>query len=215
MRGMRWLLLVAIAVIVGVVSTAYRTQKTTLAKVSPSKPKSLPDGIKTLSEKYSYERNEAGRPIGPDGRPCPKYGITADENRMVSDSSRIYMTGVTLKLYNAKCLTYTLVKSAAANFFPNNDQFFAAGEVEITLDVPIVGAPKHQLVSIKTSAVTLDTTKGSAQTDKPAQFTFLNGDGTATGASYDPQSRELELKADVVLHRHPPGVKPMTVEAGH
>ena len=208
MRGMRWLLLVAIAAIVGVVSITYRTQKEVLRDGSPPAPKSLPEGIKSVSEKYSYERNEPNRP-------CPKYGITAAENRMVADSSRVDMTGVSLKLYSASCKTYNLVKTATAQFYPNDERFKEDGEVEITLNVPIHGAPPHQLVSIKTSGVTLDTNTGSATTDRPAKFTFLNGDGTATGAAYNPQTRELELKADVVLHRHPPQGKPMTVEAGH
>ena len=208
MRGMRWLLLVAIAAIVGGVSITYQTQKKDLAKEAPPKPPSLPRDVQNLSKNYSYERNEKGRP-------CPRYGVTATEYRMAQDASRVDMSNVSLKLYNSKCTTYNLVKTASAQFFPNDNRFFSEGEVEMTLDVPLNGAPKHQLVSIKTSGVTLDTTVGSASTEKPTKFTFLNGDGSATGATYNPQSRELELKSDVVLHRHPPDSKPMTVEAGH
>ena len=71
------------------------------------------------------------------------------------------------------------------------------------------------MVSIKTAGVTLDTNSGRAETDQWAVFTFENGDGTATGAYYDPDTHELQLKKDVVVHRHPPDVKPMTIEAGN
>ena len=124
------------------------------------------------------------------------------------------MRDVTLKLYNKDCKSYNLVKTGEASFFANENRFFSEGQVQITLQVPVEGQPKHELVSIKSAGVTLDTNTGHADTDQWVVFTFENGDGTATGATYDPDAHQIILKKDVIVHRHPPDVKPITIESG-
>ncbi len=208
MRGSRWLLLVAIVAIIGGVSYTYRAQKQAIKAAAPSKPQALPDDLNFVGDGSTWSQK-------PSNRACEKYFIEAGSHRQLKDSSRVDMRDVTLKLFNKGCTAYNLIKTAEASFFSNENRFYSQGAVQITLNVPIQGGAKHELVSIKTAGVTLDTNTGRAETDQPAVFTFENGDGTATGAFYDPDTHELQLKKDVVVHRHPPHVKPMTIEAGN
>ncbi len=200
-------MLVAIAAIFGGVLVTYQEQKTMIRAAALAKPASLPDDLNFVGDNTHWSQKPANRD-------CDKYYIEAGSHRQLKDSSRVDMRDVTLKLYSKDCKSYNLIKTAEASFFANENRFYSEGQVQITLEVPIQGEPKHELVSIKTAGVTLDTNSGHADTDQWAVFTFENGDGQATGATYDPDSHELQLKKDVLVHRHPPDVKPMTIEGG-
>jgi lipopolysaccharide export system protein LptA len=208
MRGTRWLLLVAIVAIICGVSLTYRAQKRAIKLNALTKPQALPENLNFVGDGTTWSEKASDRA-------CEKYFISADSNRQSKDSSRVDMRGVTLKLFNKACTSYNLVTTAEASFFNNEKRFYSQGDVQITLSVPMEGKPTHELVSIKSAGVTLNTDTGRAETDQPAAFTFENGDGTATGAYYDPDTHELQLKKDVVVHRHPPGIKPMIIEAGN
>lgn len=206
MRGARWFLLVAIVAIFGGLTVTYLQQKRTIKAASLARPQSLPDDLNFIGEHTSWSEKPADRG-------CDKYFIDAGSHRQLKDSSRVDMREVTLKLYNKDCKSYNLVKTAEASYFSNEHRFYSEGQVQITLSVPIQGESKHELVSIKSAGVTLNTDSGHADTDQWCIFTFENGDGSATGATYDPDSHELQLKHDVIVHRHPPDVKPITIEA--
>ncbi|HEX3875699.1 MAG TPA: LptA/OstA family protein [Bryobacteraceae bacterium] len=207
MRGARSFLLVAIVAIFGGVLVTYVQQKKTIKAASPARPQSLPDDLNFVGEHSTWSEKSANSA-------CEKYLIGADSHRQTKDSARLDMRGVELKLFSKDCKSYNLVKTAEATYFTNEHRFYSEGQVEITLSVPMQGESKHQLVSIKTAGVTLNTDNGHADTDQWAIFSFENGDGTATGATYDPDSHMLQLKKDVIVHRHPPEMKAMTIEGG-
>ena len=207
MRGARWLLLVAMAAIVGGVSLTYRAQKKVLHDQSPAKPEALPPELNSAARQWNWtETDEKG---------CKTAFITADDFKQVKDSSRVDLKNVSLKIFKPCKDIYNLVKSAAATFYAADHRLYSENEVEITLAVPTEGEPPANLVSIHSSGVTFDSNGGRAETDRPSTFTFRFGDGRATGASYDPSTRELHMKSNVEVHFHPAGVnaRPMTVEA--
>src|ERR1700677_1485565 len=189
MRGTRWLLLVAIVAIVCGVSFTYRAQKRAIKLNALTKPQALPEDLNFVGDGTTWSEKASDRP-------CEKYFIEAGSNRQSKDSSRVDMRDVTLKLFNRACTSYNLVKTAEASFFNNEKRFYSQGDVQITLSVPMEGQPKpqHELVSIKSAGVTLNTDTGRAETDQPATFSFENGDGTSTGAYYYPDTHELQLK---------------------
>ena len=161
--------------------------------------------------------------------------------REVKDSSRTELKQVTLRLPSRKGDSYNLVKcSAEATFFKNDHRLYCEGEAKITLDVPgpllanttqdchsddqaetseaiaRSNEPKRQLVVIETAGLTMDTDNHRADTDRPSTFTFARGTGKATGATYDPETHELQMKSDVEVHYAPesPNAKPMLIQAG-
>ena len=148
MRGARWLLLVAIAAILGGIGVTYRTQRRALREQSPPKPQALPSDLNSTAEHYVYCQSDKGRTVS-----C----VEAREFRQSKDSSRVDLKDVILKVYNKDASGFDLIKSAAATFFKDDNRFTADGEVDITLGVPAVGEPPHTLVSIHTSGVNLDT----------------------------------------------------------
>jgi lipopolysaccharide export system protein LptA len=210
MRGTRWLLLVAIAAILGGVGLTYRAQKKVLREQAPPQPAALPTGLNSSAKRWHFTDTDlkTGRVIA---------DIDADDFRQVKDSDRVDLKDVTIQIPNKDDATNDVVKSAAAEFFSADHHLYSEGEVEITLRVPKEGPPKRTLVSIKSSGVNFDSDTFRATTDRPSTFLFQNGDGCSTGATYDPTTHELNLNSDVEVHWNPPGpnAKPIKIETQH
>ena len=207
MRGARWLLLVAMAAIIGGVGLTYRAQQKMLREQAPAKPPALPPELNSSSNNWRWTET--------DSKGCRTANIEADEAREAKDSSRVELKNIALKLYKHCADNFDLVKSASATFFSNEHRLYSDGEVEITLGVPADDPGKANLVSIRSSGVTFDSNSGRAETDRPSSFTFRNGDGKATGASYDPTTRQLNMKKDVEVNWRStrPNADPMKIEA--
>jgi lipopolysaccharide export system protein LptA len=205
---MRWLLLVAIAAILGGVVYQYRAQKRLLARDTPVAPAPLSTELKSSAEHWHYRDTDLKT-----GR--IKSDIDAESMQQVKDASRVDLKNVTLKIYGRDGKTYDLVKSASATFNTAEKSLYSQGDVEITLDLPIQGPPAGQPTVIKTSGLTCDSNTGRVDTDQPSSFVFQKGDGRAKGATYDPSSHELVMKSDVEVHWNPPGpnAKLMKIEA--
>jgi lipopolysaccharide export system protein LptA len=208
MRGTRWLLLAAIAAILGGIGYTYRVQKKAQEQQAPPKPAPLPINLNSSSQLYYWRETDTKT-----GRVTDIY---AEDVRELRDSPRVDLKGVTLKLYSEAGDTYDLVKCSEASFFKNEHRLYADGDVEITLKVPAVGEPKRELISIRTSGVTFGSTTGRAETDRPSSFIFDRGSGSATGASYDPATHALVMKSNAQLNWRPGGPKgkTMKIEAG-
>ncbi|MEO8597191.1 MAG: LPS export ABC transporter periplasmic protein LptC [Candidatus Solibacter sp.] len=209
MRGMRWLLLVAIAAILAGVVYQYRAQQKLRAGSLPETPSPLAANLSATSEHWHYRDTDLKT-----GR--IRSDIEAVGFQQNKDSSRVDLKDVTMKIYGKDGTTYDLVKSAAATFNTAEKSLFSQGDVEITLNLPAQGAPVRPPTVIKTAGVTCDSNTGRVDTDQPSSFVFEKGDGKATGATYDPTNHELLMKRDVEVHWNPPGknAKPMKIEAG-
>ncbi len=207
MRGARWLLLVAMAVIIGAVGLTYRAQKRILRDQAPSPPAALPLELNSSAVNWHWRETNQNRST---------VEIWAKDFKQVKDSSRVDLTQVELRLYKKDGDSFDLIKSAAAAFFAGEHRLYSDGEVEITLDVPVEGKPTSDLVSIHSSGVNFDSNTGMAETDRLSTFTFRNGDGKSTGASYNPGEHQLEMKKDVEVHWRGKGPhsKPMKIEGG-
>ena len=207
MRGTRWLLLVAILAIICGVGLTYRAQKRALREQSPARPARLPDELNSTAQKWTYSETTSA---------YTKIEAAADDFREARDSSRVDLRGVTMKIHSKTGRTYDLVQSAAAAFFKAEHRLRSDGEVQITLNIPEEGQPKHAPVSIKSSGVDLDTESGRVETEQPSSFVFENGNGSSTGAFYDPLSHQLLMKRDARLEwkTKGPHSKPMLVEGG-
>jgi lipopolysaccharide export system protein LptA len=207
MRGTRWLVLVAIAAILGGVGLTYRAQKKVLRDQAPPQPAALPTELNSSAKHWHFTDTDlkTGLVIA---------DIDAADFRQVKDSDRVDLNDVTISIPNKDDATNDVVKSAAASFFSSDHHLYSEGEVEITLRVPKEGPPSRTLVSIKSSGVNFDSETYRATTDRPSTFIFQNGDGHATGATYDPSTHELQMTSDVEVDWNPtgPNAKPIKIE---
>ncbi len=207
MRGTRWLVLVAIAAILGGVGLTYRAQKKVLREQAPLRPAALPTELNSSAQHWHFTDTDlkTNRVIAE---------IDAEDFRQVKDSDRVDLKNVTIRIPAKDDDSYDVVKSAAAAFFSSDHHLYSEGEVEITLRVPKEGPPTRTLVSIKSSGVNFDSETYRAETTRPSSFIFENGDGRSTGATYDPNTHELQMTSDVEVDWNPPGpdAKPIKIE---
>ena len=132
MRGMRWLLLVAIAAILGGVVYQYRAQKKILARNAPPAPQPLAADLSAASQHWQFRDTDLKT-----GR--IRSDIDAESMQQVKDASRVDLKNVTMKIYGKDGQTYDLVKSAAATFNTNEKSLYSEGAVEITINLPKEG----------------------------------------------------------------------------
>lgn len=187
MRGPRWLLLLAIAAILGGIGFTYRAMKRSARAHAPAMPTELPADLHSAAQLWHWVETDT------------KTGhvraeITAEDFREVKDSSRVDLKGMKLRLPGKKDQTYDLVDAANAQFFKSEHRLFSSGDVRITLNLPMSGAMQRAPVVVNSAGVTFNTDSYRAETDSPSTFTFQNGSGKATGAYYDPGAHELRMK---------------------
>ena len=168
MRGPRWLLLLAIAAILGGIVFTYRAQKRSAAAHAPARPKDLPDDLHSSAQLWHWVETDAKT-----GH--VRADITAEDFREVKDSSRVDLKGMKLRLPGKKDDTYDLINAANAQFYKSEHRLYSEGDVEITLNLPTAGAPQRAPVVIHSAGVTFNTETYRAETDSPSTFTFQNG----------------------------------------
>lgn len=209
MRGTRWLLLVAMAAVLGGVAVKYRASKKAQHDQAIPTPAALSTDLNSSAQHWQYRDTDhkTGRIMA---------DIDAEGMQQVKDSSRVDLKNVTMRLYNKPGDKYDLVKSAAAAFSAGDHHLYSEGEVEMTLGVPVQGQAKQQSITVKSSGVSFDTVSNQVDTERPCSFTFQNGTGKSTGAFYDPATKELLMKRDVEVLWQPvgPNAKLMKIEAG-
>lgn len=208
MRGARWLLLLAIFGVVGWLGHIYKLQRHNVEQQAPQTPDLLPADVAGKSEDWHLSKfDEKGVRI---------VEIWAKTFRQEKDSSVVHLEGVRLHLFHQQRDQYDSVESPNAAFNPSEDKLYADGQVLITLAVPTESQPTHRLVAIHTSGVTFNSKTGKAATERAADFTFQNGTGRCVGATYDPNTKELQMNSAVTLHLNGKGPdgKPMQLQSG-
>ena len=209
MRRTRRLILLLLALIVGGVAVVYTIQKGTQARNAPSRPRTLPDSVSAQQEDWTYDETRDGKPF---------VRVRARDFKQNAEGNRIDLTGVELHLFQNDGKTFDRIRSQKADFDLNAGVLFSDGDVEITMGVPEDPAakPAERLVVIKTSGVHFDKNSGKAWTERAASFSFDRGEGSSTGAAYDPTTRELRMDKDVKLHWRGdnPKAAPMDIESG-
>jgi lipopolysaccharide export system protein LptA len=206
MRSLRWLLLAAIVLIAAAVAGIYHAQRTKQRSDRRPAPASIPLDTKTVAPDFEWGQSANG---------LPAVKGFAKNMKQSADGSRLEYYDLELRIYQKDGTHYDRVKSGFAQLSTSDHKLYSPGDAEITLAVPVAGNPPHQLTSITTSAINFDSISGQAVTDKHVAFTFESGDGTATGATYDPSTHTLNFTHDVVMNLRGsgPNSKPMKVES--
>ncbi|HYA17076.1 MAG TPA: LPS export ABC transporter periplasmic protein LptC [Bryobacteraceae bacterium] len=205
MRSLHWLLLAAIVLVLAAVFGTFNSLRR--AQETHRRPLPPPIALDTKNSALDWEWGQSGNGL-------PQVHITAKDMRQSTDGNTAVLKDIELRLYSKEGDTYVRVRTSEAQFTTGENKLYSPGEAEITLDVPVNGPPAHQLTSISTSGINFDSKSGHAVSDQHVSFTFENGDGTCTGADYDPSTHILNLNSNVVLNLRGSGKnsKPMKVE---
>jgi lipopolysaccharide export system protein LptA len=190
--------LILITVVVGVTYSVRRLQARHQARPPSSALKPSEDGIAPLGWKYDKDDPQTNRPV---------VRLYAASFRATNNPSTFELRGLSLKLFNKKDANYTYIKAGKALFDERSEIMTSDGPVSIVMNVPVGkdAESKEELakrVQVQTSGVTYETKSLKAWTNQPATFVFPNGSGKAVGVEYDPNTKILHMKSQVVLDRN-------------
>src|SRR5438309_381145 len=146
--------------------------------------------------RYQKDDPQSGKPV---------VRVEAQSFEATHDPSTFELHELRLRLYAKSGETYTFVKSSRASFDERSGLMKSEGPVTIVMNVPADRraddpAEVAKRVHVETSGVTYETKTGKAATDQLASFIFPDGNGTAKGAEYDPNTKLLHLKSQVSLN---------------
>lgn len=207
LRGTRGLLLLAIVLIVGAVATSYYTLKRSQASQAPPRPQALPLNTDATAQGWVWRKDEATHGI---------VEVRAKRFGHLVAPDLAEIEGVEVIVYKKGGQQYDDIRSAKAQFDQAKDKLYSDGEVDILMNVPASGAPRSQPLGIHSSGVTYEGKSGKAYTDRPATFSFDQGDGKCVGAEYDPAAGVLTMRSQVDMNwrGRDAKTKPMRIEAG-
>ncbi len=207
-RRARWLVLLALAVVTAFTAANYYIQRKAQRQNRPQASTPLPANISATADYWTWELKQGEH---------PKVTVKARSFQQVKEPSTFLLEGVEMRVYAADGGSYSLVRSARANFDTAGGELYSEGEVDITTSIADGGKPPGPPMRIRSAAVHFDARSTKVWTDRPATFEFEKGNGSSTGASYDPLSHELTMNSDVVLHwlGNGPVERQMTIESGH
>lgn len=197
----------AILLIAGTVSAVFVAQRGEQRRARPPLSAPLSPDTAATAEDWQYEIKDGDR---------PKARIRAREFRQVKEPSAFLLAGLEMRIYGEDPATYDLVRSARASFDTSDGLMYSEGEVEITMGVRADGSGGGKPVKIRASGVSYDARTSKVWTDRHTEFELEGAGGTATGASYNPETKELRLEADAVVlwEGRGEGAQAMRVEAG-
>src|SRR5258708_39323309 len=185
MRRGRWLILAAIVCIAIAIGATYVQRKAALARNVPEPPPRLETGVDGRANDWVYTQSDGD---------SPRVTVRAKSFKQVRAPSVLQLDGVELQLFHKDGSAYDLVRSAQAEFDIAAKSLYSEGQVEISMGMPADGSkPPGRILKIRGSGVRFASDTGKATTDREAHFQFEQGGGSATGAEYDPNTRQLHL----------------------
>ncbi len=205
MRLGRWLILAAILAIVAFVGDTYlRHRAPPLARWSRRNPSIT--GPRSSDLSWCDKESDGAKET---------FEICAVNARQLIDPPRMELDSLQLKLFHKNDKQYDLIQSEKGEFDMTTKSLYSDAPVDITMGVTAEGPQHGRLLKIHTSGVHFDKESGHATTDNTARFEFDQGTGSAKGADYDPNSRQLHLRSQAVLDwtGKTADSKPMHIEA--
>lgn len=207
LRRARWLLIAAFLLIAGTVSAVFIAQRGEQRRTRPPLSAPLSPGTSATAEDWQYEIKDGER---------PKARIRAREFRQVTEPSSFLLADLEMRIYGEDPATYDLVRSARASFDTAGGLMYSEGEVEITMGVRADGTGGGRPVKIRASGVSYDARTSKVWTERYTEFELEGASGAATGASYNPMTKELRLESNATVRweGRGEGAQPLRVEAG-
>ena len=207
MRIGRWLILAAILSIIAFVGDTYWKHRATFFKDALAAPRSLDSNADSNAVSWCDKESDGAKET---------FEICAVNARELKDPRRMELDGLKLKLYHKNDTEFDLIESEKGEFDMTTKSLYSDAPVDITMGVTAEGPQHGRLLKIHTSGVHFDKESGHASTDRQANFQFDQGTGSATGADYDPNTRQLHLRTQAILDwkGKTAGAQPMHIEAG-
>lgn len=167
------------------------------APAPPAPPKRVLPGISTQQNGFSFANTDGNRTT---------FKATAKKAIDFRDTGKSQLEDVEILIFGKSGDRHDRITSHSCDYDSKTGQFYSEGEVTIELgSVPgqkpaDAAAPPAEKTVITTTGLLYDQKKGLATTDRPLQFEFRQGSGSATGAVYNSEDQTVWLRSAVKIH---------------
>ncbi len=194
----KWLAWSAVALL-GVIIISYYVARLKVPPKLHSLPQQLGLDIQQTSEGFTLSKSEGGRTI---------FTIRASNAVQFKKGGKADLKNVHIVVYGKAHDRFDQIYGKEFTYDPARGEVQGVGEVHIDLQGYAEGplkpdqAPPEELknpIHVLTRSLSFNQKTGQAHTDEVVEFKTLQASGTATGAYYDANTNELQLKSDVHL----------------
>jgi len=192
----KWLIAGVVVLVLGV-SVTYWFARTRVGPTLHNIPKELGIDIQQTSEGFSLSKSEAGRTL---------FTIRASRAVQFKAGGHADLRNVHIVVYGHAHDRYDQIYGDKFTYDPQSGDINAVGDVHIDLQGNAEGplkpdqAPPDELknpLHLLAHSLTFNQKTGIAQTDGVVEFRSAQASGSAKGAYYDSNSKQLLLKSDV------------------
>jgi len=192
----KWLVGFAVALL-AIVTASYFIARVKVKPQLHNIPKQLGIDIQQTSEGFSLSKSEGGRTI---------FTIRASKAVKFKKGGHADLKNVHIVVYGKSHDRYDQIYGNEFTYDPESGDVSAIGEVNIDLQGYAEGPTKPDQaqpeelknpIHITTNSLTFNQKTGIAHTDAAVTFRTQQASGTATGAYYDANTNQLQLKSDV------------------
>lgn len=204
------LFLGAIAAAAGYVWFTYQQSLAKQASNSPPPPPPLAETLSSSAEGFIYVTSDGGRTIAE---------LRAKSAKETKSPPHTELEKMELRLFHPDGTSFDLIRADRGEFYPAEGRLSSEEMVEVRLAVPLDEDIGGRLLEIRAQGASLEIKTGKMQSSGAVQFRFHQpggeGSGTAVGAEYDPQTRQLFLqqKANLLWTPRDRRKAPISVES--
>jgi lipopolysaccharide export system protein LptA len=200
-RYARWSAGIAVLLIV-VVACVYGARDWQSRQARKKVPAAVPSSVEQRSAGFTFSKVVGDR---------TEFTVRASRATEFAEGGRSLLEDVWITAYGGAGERFDNLHTHTCDYLTASESISCAGDVQIDLDRASdqqsqTGKPQQEndskLVRVATSHVFFDHKTGLAQTDRPANFQFSQGEGRGVGFRYEVPQGEMQLLSSVELALH-------------
>ncbi len=161
--------------------------------------KAVPASVKQQSAGFTFSRNIGAQTL---------FTVHAEQATQFKEQNRSLLENVSIKIFGARGERDDSVRADECSYEPETGSIRCHGVVQIALrnaqtrdgvNASSSGAGSGNGIELQTSDILFERDSGKVSTDKPVKLDFRDGQGSAEGILYDPQTENVTLENNVRL----------------
>jgi len=193
-RPFRWLALAAMVAVLGATLSGLLERTRERGKTRRS-PDPIAPQVDQQTEAFSLSKSSGDHTL-----------YTVHSRQVTHFRDKVVLHGVSILLYGKQGERRDVIEAEECEYDPAAKSLVIPGEVTMKLGIPPAdtGAAPNEVTDTEPDSVTIITTglafdqdTGVVSTEQEVEFQFEQGEGTAQGAVYEPESQQLTLRSAV------------------
>lgn len=193
-RYARWSAAIAVAIALAVLVVYLQRRRSGIA--GEKNVKAVPASVAQQSAGFTFSRNIGAQAL---------FTIHAEQATQYKEQNRSLLENVSIKIFGAHGERDDSVRADECSYEPDTGSIRCHGVVQITLRNAntragvSANAKNGDALQLQTNDILFERDSGKVSTDNPVALDFRDGQGSADGVLYDPETENVTLEKNVQL----------------